>query len=58
MKTLAMKRLGIKAKIWMSIGVFGAGYVAFLVLLQWTFFETQAHMHVASGFLFPAALSS
>ncbi|MFZ0772206.1 MAG: methyl-accepting chemotaxis protein [Candidatus Sulfotelmatobacter sp.] len=53
-----MKRLGIKAKIWMSIAIFGAGYVALLVLLQWTSSETQKHMQIASGSLFPAALSS
>ena len=58
MKSSGMKRLGIKGKIRMSIGVFAVGYVAFLVLLQWTSSETQAHMHVASGYLFPAALSS
>jgi len=58
MKSLGMKRLGIKAKIWMSIGIFAAGYVALLVLLQWTSSETQQHMQVASGSLFPAALSS
>jgi methyl-accepting chemotaxis protein len=55
---LAMKRLGIKAKMWMSIGIFAAGYVVFLVLLQWTSSETQEHLQVASGSLFPAALSS
>jgi methyl-accepting chemotaxis protein len=53
-----MKRLGIKAKIWMSIAVFAAGYVALLVLLQWTSSETQKHMKIAAGSLFPAALSS
>jgi methyl-accepting chemotaxis protein len=53
-----MMRLGIKAKIWMSIAIFGAGYVALLVLLQWTTSETQKHMKAASGSLFPAALSS
>ncbi len=53
-----MKKLGIKAKIWMSIGIFAVGYVAFLVLLQWTSSETQQHTQVASGSLFPAALSS
>ncbi len=53
-----MKKMGIKAKIWMSIGIFAAGYVAFLVLLQWTSSETQQHTQVASGSLFPAALSS
>lgn len=53
-----MKRLGIKAKIWMCIAIFGAGYVALLVLLQWTTAETQMHLQVASGALFPAALRS
>jgi hypothetical protein len=53
-----MRTLGITAKIWLSIAVFGAGYLALLVLLQWTTSQTQAHMNVASGSFFPAALSS
>jgi hypothetical protein len=53
-----MKRLGIKAKIWMSIAIFGAGYVVLLALLQWTSAKTQEHLKIASGSLFPAALSS
>jgi methyl-accepting chemotaxis protein len=53
-----MKKFGIKAKIWMSIAIFGAGYLALLVLLQWTTSKTQAHLKIASGSLFPAALSS
>jgi len=53
-----MNRFGIKAKIWMSIAIFGAGYIALLVLLQWTSSVTQEHMKIASGSLFPAALSS
>jgi methyl-accepting chemotaxis protein len=53
-----MKKLGIKGKVWLSIAIFGAGYVAQLALLQWTTSETQKHMQVASGSLFPAALSS
>jgi methyl-accepting chemotaxis protein len=53
-----MQSLGIKAKLWLSIGIFGAGYVALLVLLQWTTSETQAHLKTASASLFPAALSS
>src|SRR5882724_12972204 len=53
-----MSKFGIKAKIWMSMAIFGAGYVALLVLLQWTTSETQQHMKIASGSLFPAALSS
>jgi len=53
-----MTKFGIKAKIWLSIAIFGAGYVALLVLLQWTSSQTQKHMTIASGSLFPAALSS
>jgi methyl-accepting chemotaxis protein len=53
-----MTKFGIKAKIWMSMAIFGAGYVALLVLLQWTTSVTQEHMKIASGSLFPAALSS
>src|ERR1700730_1620841 len=51
-------RVGIRAKIWLSVAVFGSGYIALLLLLQWTSSQTQAHMRVASGSLFPAALSS
>jgi methyl-accepting chemotaxis protein len=53
-----MTKFGIKAKIWMSMAIFGAGYVALLVLLQWATSATQKHMAIASGSLFPAALSS
>jgi methyl-accepting chemotaxis protein len=53
-----MNSFGIKAKIWMSMAIFAAGYVALLVLVQWTTSETQTHMSIASGALFPAALSS
>jgi methyl-accepting chemotaxis protein len=53
-----MGRFGIKAKVWMSMAIFAAGYVALLVVLQWTTSETQKHMKIASGSLFPAALSS
>src|SRR5581483_721695 len=53
-----MKNLGIKAKIWLCIAIFGAGYVVLLILLQWTTSESQTHMKVASGSLFPAALAS
>ena len=53
-----MRSLGIKAKIWFCIGIFAVGYVALLVLLQWTASETQTHMNLASSSLFPAALST
>src|SRR5882762_3798616 len=53
-----MRNLSIKGKIWLSISIFGAGYVVLLILLQWTTSQTQAHMKTASGSLFPAALSS
>jgi methyl-accepting chemotaxis protein len=53
-----MRTLSIKAKIWLSISIFAAGYVALLILLQWTTSQTQAHMKVASDSLFPAAIST
>jgi methyl-accepting chemotaxis protein len=53
-----MRSLGIKAKIWVSIGIFAVGYVALLVLLQWTASQTQTNMNLASNSLFPAALSA
>jgi methyl-accepting chemotaxis protein len=53
-----MGRFGIKAKIWLSVAIFGFGYIVLLLLLQWTSSQMQEHMHVASGSLFPAALSS
>ncbi len=42
----------------MAIGVIGAGYIALLLLVQWTGMRTQKSMMLASGSLFPATLSS
>ena len=42
----------------MAIGVIGAGYIALLLLVQWTGMRTQKSMTLASGSLFPATLSS
>jgi len=53
-----MARHGIKAKIWTSIAIFGAGYLALLLLSLWTTSQTQRHMQIASESLFPAALVS
>jgi methyl-accepting chemotaxis protein len=53
-----MLQLGMKAKIWLGLGVLGAGYVVFLLLVQWTAAQSQAHLTVASVALYPAALSS
>src|SRR5882757_5204293 len=53
-----MAKFGIKAKIWLSMATFGVGYLAPLVLLQWTTSQTQTHLATASGSLFPAALST
>jgi methyl-accepting chemotaxis protein len=52
-----MRHLKIKAKIWLIIAICGVGYVAILVLQQWAASQTASHMAVASGTLFPAALS-
>ncbi len=51
-----MRNLGIKAKIWVTLAVFAIGYLALLGLLQWTASQTQKHMQMAAGSLFPAAL--
>ena len=42
----------------MAIGIIGAGYLALLLLVQWTGMRTQKSMTLASGSLFPATLSS
>ena len=52
-----MRNLGIKSKIWLSIAIFGVGYAAILILQLWAASQTASHMAVASGTLFPAALS-
>lgn len=53
-----MGKLGILTKVRMAIGILGAGYIALLLLVQWTASSTQKSMHVASEDLFPAALQS
>jgi len=53
-----MLQLGMKAKIWLGLSVLGAGYVVFLLLVQWSASQSQTHLSIASGALFPAALSS
>jgi methyl-accepting chemotaxis protein len=53
-----MKTTRIKARIRMAIGVIGGGYLALLLLVQWTGMRTQRAMTLASGSLFPATLSS
>jgi methyl-accepting chemotaxis protein len=53
-----MMNLGVKAKIWLSLAIFATGYVALLILLQWTTSEAQSHMKTATGSLFPAAFNS
>jgi methyl-accepting chemotaxis protein len=53
-----VSRLGVLAKIRLAIGTLGAGYIALLLLVQWTGSQAQKHMQIASNALFPAALSS
>lgn len=53
-----MKTTKVKTRIRMAIGVIGAGYLALLLLVQWTGMRTQNSMTLASGSLFPATLSS
>src|SRR5579863_3553880 len=54
----AMKRLGITAKIWLSIGVFGVGYVLTTVLGQIQGLGTESTLRITSEALFPAAQRS
>jgi methyl-accepting chemotaxis protein len=53
-----MLQLGMKAKIWLGLSVLGAGYVVFLLLVQWTAGQSQTHLNIASDAMFPAAISS
>jgi methyl-accepting chemotaxis protein len=53
-----MKSLSIAAKIWLSIGVFVAGFVFSTTLEQLQGRSTERDLDVASGDLFPAAQKS
>jgi hypothetical protein len=53
-----MKSLSIAAKIWLSIGVFVAGFVFSTTLEQLQGRSTEHDLQVASGDLFPAAQKS
>jgi methyl-accepting chemotaxis protein len=52
-----MGNLRVRTKIRLALGILGGGYIALLLLVQWTSSQTQTHMAIASGSLFPAALS-
>src|SRR5512140_3439481 len=52
------RTVGIKKKVWMSIGLLGASYVLLLLMVQWTASLTNAHMNAASASLVPAAMRS
>lgn len=53
-----MRTLSIRTKIRLAMLILGGGYLAQLLLMQWTASQTQTHMNIASASLFPAALSS
>jgi methyl-accepting chemotaxis protein len=53
-----MTTLSIRARIRLAIGLLGAGFVALLLLVQFTGMQTQTGMRTASGSWFPATLSS
>jgi methyl-accepting chemotaxis protein len=53
-----MKHLGITGKIWLSIGVFGLGYVLTTVLGQIQGLSTESTLRNTSEALFPAAQRS
>lgn len=53
-----MKARHIKTRIRIAMAALGAGFLAFLLLVLWTGLQTERHMGIASGSLFPATLSS
>ncbi len=53
-----MLNVSIRTTIRLAIGILGVGYIALLLLVQWSGSRTQTHMETASSSLFPAALSS
>jgi methyl-accepting chemotaxis protein len=53
-----MKRIGITAKIWLSIGVFALGFVFSTVLGQIQGFATEHTLRTSAEALFPAAQQS
>ena len=54
-RTLSMKRLNITAKIWLSIGVFGGGFLSSAILETFQSLRTEKMLKTASDSLFPAA---
>src|SRR5579859_4891480 len=53
-----INQLKIKTRILLSVIALAAGYVLFLLMVQWTSSQTHSEMQVASNALFPAALSA
>ena len=53
-----MRAMSIRAKIRLAMIILGGGYLAQLLLMQWTASQAQTRMTIASSSLFPAALSS
>jgi len=53
-----MKAAHIRTRIRFAIGILGAGYLALLLLAQWTGMRTQKAMDLSSRALFPATLAS
>jgi methyl-accepting chemotaxis protein len=53
-----INQLKIKTRIFLSVIALAAGYVLFLLMVQWTSSQTHSEMQVASNALFPAALSA
>ena len=53
-----MKRFGIAAKIWMSIGIFIVGFLVSIVLGQIQGYQTEGRLRATAEWLFPAAQKS
>lgn len=57
-RRLVMNRVGISAKIWLSVGVFVLGYVCTMALQQAQGRAAEQELTATAGTLFPAAQSS
>jgi methyl-accepting chemotaxis protein len=53
-----MRRVSIRTKIRFAMLALGAGYIAQLILMQWTGGETERRTALVANSIFPAALSS
>jgi methyl-accepting chemotaxis protein len=55
---MKLHRMGIAAKVWLSVGIFLAGYLLSVALGQWQGFQAEKRLDLSSQTLFPAAMAA